>query len=81
MQIWADVQTKYTANLLAQSLTQSALDAENAGADAIIVTGAATGKATPLEAIEEVKQAVQLPVFAGSGPFRMSPRCWPSLTG
>ncbi len=67
VQIWADVQTKYTINLLAQSLTQSALDAQNAGADAIIVTGAATGKATPLEAIEEVKQAVQLPVFAGSG--------------
>ena len=67
VQIWADVQTKYTANLLPQSLSQSALDAQAAGADAIIVTGAATGKATPLEAIEEVKQAVQIPVYAGSG--------------
>lgn len=67
VQIWADVQTKYTTNLLAQSLSQSARDAEAAGADAIIVTGAATGKATPLEAIQEVKQAVRLPVFAGSG--------------
>jgi membrane complex biogenesis BtpA family protein len=67
VQIWADVQTKYTTNLLAQSLTQSARDAEAAGADAIIVTGTATGKATPLEAIEEVKEAVRLPVFAGSG--------------
>lgn len=67
VQIWADVQTKYTTNLLPQSLTQSALDAQAAGADAIIVTGAATGKATPLEAIQEVKQAVQIPVYAGSG--------------
>lgn len=67
VQIWADVQTKYTTNLLPQSLTQSALDAQAAGADAIIVTGAATGKATPLEAIREVKEAVRLPVFAGSG--------------
>lgn len=67
VQILADVQTKYTTNLLPQSLAQSALDAQAAGADAIVVTGAATGKATPLEAIEEVKQAVRLPVFAGSG--------------
>lgn len=67
VQIWADVQTKYTTNLLPQSLTHSALDAQAAGADAIIVTGAATGKATSLEAIQEVKQAVTLPVFAGSG--------------
>lgn len=67
VQIWADVQTKYTTNLLPQSLTQSALSAQAAGADALIVTGAATGQATPLEAIEEVRRAVHLPIFAGSG--------------
>jgi membrane complex biogenesis BtpA family protein len=65
--LWADVQTKYTTNLLSQSLIQSALDAEAAGADALIVTGAATGQATPLEAIAEAKQAVSIPVIAGSG--------------
>lgn len=67
VQIWADVQTKYTTNLVAQPLTQSAMDAQDAGADALIVTGAGTGKATPLEAIAEVKRAVSLPVLAGSG--------------
>lgn len=67
VQIWADIQTKYTTNLVAQPLTQSAIDAQNAGADALIVTGAATGQATPLEAVAEVKQVVKLPVLVGSG--------------
>lgn len=65
--LWADVQTKYTTNLVPQALSQSAMDALAAGADALIVTGAATGKATPLDAVAEVKQAVDLPVFVGSG--------------
>jgi len=67
VQIFADVQTKHTVNLIPQSLVKSALDAQAAGADALIVTGEATGKATPLDAIQEVKQAVSLPVYAGSG--------------
>jgi len=67
VQIFADVQTKHTANLIPQSLVKSALDAQAAGADALIVTGEATGKATPLSAIQEVKEAVRLPVYAGSG--------------
>jgi uncharacterized protein len=65
--LWADVQTKYTANILPQPITQSAKDAQDAGADALIVTGAATGAATPLDAVAEVKQVVNLPVLVGSG--------------
>jgi len=65
--LWADIQTKYTTNLIPQSLTQSAIDAQNSGADALIVTGAATGQATPLDAVSEVKKACSLPVFVGSG--------------
>jgi len=67
VQLWADVQTKYTTNLIPQSIVQSALDAREAGADALIVTGAATGQATPLEAVTEVKKEVDLPVLVGSG--------------
>ena len=67
VQLWADIQTKYTANLVSQPLTQSAIDAKNSGADALIVTGAATGQATPLEAVAEAKQVVDLPVLVGSG--------------
>ena len=65
--LFTDIQTKYTANMLPQSLSQSAVDARNAGADALIVTGAATGAATPLEAVAEAKAAVDLPVLVGSG--------------
>jgi membrane complex biogenesis BtpA family protein len=67
IQLWADVQTKYTRNMLAQPLTQSAHDAQLAGADALIVTGAATGQTTPLDAVAEVKTVVDIPVLVGSG--------------
>ena len=67
VQIWADIQTKYTTNLLPQSIQQSAIDATNAGADAIIVTGGATGEVTPLDTVREVKDVTPLPVYVGSG--------------
>jgi membrane complex biogenesis BtpA family protein len=65
--LWADIQTKYTTNLIPQSLSQSATDAHNAGADALIVTGTATGQATPLDSVNEVKEVCDLPVLVGSG--------------
>jgi hypothetical protein len=65
--IWADIQTKYTKNVIPQPITQSAEDAEKAQADAIIVTGTATGKETPLDDIIRVKEVVSIPVLAGSG--------------
>ena len=67
VQLWADIQTKYTQNLVAQPIAQSARDAQNAGADVLIVTGAATGQATPLDAVAEVKGVVSIPVVVGSG--------------
>jgi len=67
VQLWADIQTKYTTNIISQPLTQSAIDAQNAGADALIVTGSATGQATPLEAVAEAKLVVDIPVLVGSG--------------
>ncbi len=65
--LWADIQTKYTRNLLPQSIEQSAQDAQAAGADVLIVTGAATGKATPLDVVAQVKKVVSIPVVVGSG--------------
>lgn len=65
--LWADIQTKYTRNLLPQSIEQSAQDAQAAGADVLIVTGAATGKATPLDVVAQVKQVASIPVVVGSG--------------
>jgi len=65
--IWANLQTKYTTNIVPQTITQSAEDAYSAGADALIVTGGATGQATPLDDVKQVREVVELPVLVGSG--------------
>jgi hypothetical protein len=63
-----DVQTKHTFMLSnAVSIEESAIMAEDCGADAIIVTGAHTGSATPMDAIRAVKATTSLPLIAGSG--------------
>ena len=49
------------------SLIESAKMAEENGADAIIVTGASTGQATPIDMIKCVREVVKVPVLAGSG--------------
>lgn len=67
VQIWADIQTKYTTNITPQSIAASANDAQAAGADALIVTGASTGNATPLDDVRAAKQVVGIPVLVGSG--------------
>lgn len=64
---FADIHTKYTRSLYPSDLETSARRATEAGADALIVTGEATGKATPLDAVEVVKSATSLPVLVGSG--------------
>lgn len=68
VKILADVQVKH-AHMLLPNITveQSAKEAADNGADAIIVTGSGVGIETPLEMIEKVKKVVSIPVFAGSG--------------
>jgi membrane complex biogenesis BtpA family protein len=65
--LWADLHPKFSHNLLPTSLPESAQMARNAMADAVIVTGQATGLTTPIEDIQSVKEAIDLPVLAGSG--------------
>lgn len=67
--IWADVGVKHAAILGDVPLEQQARDAVERGlADALIVTGTATGAETSLEAVAAVKRAVpQTPVLVGSG--------------
>jgi hypothetical protein len=68
VQIFADIQSKYTTPCSPRPLTESARDAQHRGlADALIVTGAATGKSASFQDFQEVKQSVQIPVLAGSG--------------
>lgn len=66
--IFADIQVKHTHMLVPNiDITESAHVAVSCGADAIIVTGAATGMETPLETVKKVKNAVSCPVIIGSG--------------
>ena len=66
--IFADVQGKNTYPLVSRTLVDSARDAESRGlADVLIITGAGTGQATPLDAVRQVKRVVQVPVLVGSG--------------
>ena len=68
IKVLADIQVKH-AHMLLPGITmeQSAKEAADNGADAIIITGSQIGEETPLEMIRRVKQVVKLPVFAGSG--------------
>lgn len=67
--IFADVWVKHATPFPGAELEQAAEDAFHRGlADALIVTGSGTGKATDLARVELVKRAVpEAPVFIGSG--------------
>lgn len=66
--ILADIQVKHTNMLLPHvSIEKSAQTAVECFADAIIITGSAIGKETPIEMIKKVKNVVNIPVIAGSG--------------
>lgn len=63
-----DIQPKHTYMLVDRiSLRDSAVMAEQNGADAIIVTGTTTGAAASMDDIRSVKESVGIPVVVGSG--------------
>ena len=65
VRILADVHVKHAAHLT--TIEEAALDATRNGPDGLIVTGIGTGKRTPPETLQAVKQVTDLPVFVGSG--------------
>jgi membrane complex biogenesis BtpA family protein len=69
VKIFADVHIKHGYPLSQRPIAQSAYDTEHRGlADAILVTGIATGAETKLDDVKEVKDAVEYtPVFVASG--------------
>jgi len=69
VKIFADVNVKHSAPLAARPLADDVADTIERGlADAIIVTGSATGKKTPLDDLKSAKTAAgSTPVIAGSG--------------
>ena len=69
VKIFADIAVKHATPLAPIDILASAEDTYHRGlADALIVTGAATGKSTDLDQLKTVKSAVpQASIFAGSG--------------
>lgn len=69
IKIWADVDVKHSAALAVRSLSDEVHDLIQRGhADAVIVSGVATGKPTDLQTLRDVKAAAEAtPVIVGSG--------------
>lgn len=69
IKIMADIKKKHSSHSITADIdiVETAKAAEFFGADAVILTGASTGKAASEQELEQVKQAVSLPVFIGSG--------------
>lgn len=69
VQVWADVKKKHAAHAITAdvSLGETAETVEFMGADCVIVTGSATGKAPLIADVQEAKSHCGLPVFLGSG--------------
>lgn len=63
--ILADIQVKYATMITARPLAESARIAASSGADAVVVTGAASGDPPPIADLREAAQGV--PVLIGSG--------------
>ncbi|MBU0617768.1 MAG: hypothetical protein KKI02_08625 [Planctomycetes bacterium] len=80
IRIIADVKKKHSSHALTAdvSLAEAARTTEFFGADAIVVTGTATGQPTSPEDVATVKRAVGIPVCIGSGltPENL-PDLWP----
>ncbi len=69
IRILGDVLVKYGSHFITfdRNIKEQAHDVEMCSADAVIVTGGATGEKPKVEDIEIVRTSVGIPVFVGSG--------------
>jgi len=69
VQVWADIKKKHSAHAITAdiSLGETAHAAEFMRADAVIVTGSATGDPPKIIDVREAKDHTHLPVLLGSG--------------
>lgn len=67
--VLADIKKKHSAHAITADvdIAETARAAEFFGADGVIVTGVATGRATSLDDLSAVRSATRLPVIVGSG--------------
>lgn len=82
----ADIQVKYATMLERRSLAESASIATRHRADAIVVSGSATGDAPGAAELAEAKNAAGVPVIIGSGltaenTGALLPRCDGAIVG
>ena len=69
VQVWADVKKKHSSHAITAdvSIGETAAAVEFMRADAVIVSGAATGEPTSETDLSSVKQQCRLPLYVGSG--------------
>lgn len=74
--VFCDIKKKHSSHAITgdTSLAEHAHAAEFFGADGVVVTGAATGVATPIADLSAARKACRLPVIAGSGATAASVR-------
>ena len=69
VQVWADVKKKHASHAITADvgIGEAAAAAEFMRADAVIVTGTATGECPTAEDVDEVRARCRVPVWLGSG--------------
>ena len=67
--VLADIKKKHASHRITAdvNLAETARAAQFFGADGLVVTGVATGRATSADDVKQVVEAVQVPVAVGSG--------------
>jgi uncharacterized protein len=84
VQVWADIKKKHASHALTADvgIGESAAAAEFMRADAVIVTGTATGECPAADDITDVRARCGLPLFLGSGVTADNlPRYHPAADG
>jgi uncharacterized protein len=69
IEVWADIKKKHSSHAITAdvSISETAHAAEFMHADAVIVTGSVTGVEPKGEEVTQVKSAVTIPLYLGSG--------------
>ncbi len=75
VRIYADIQVKHATMMCNKPLEQSVLQAINAGADGLIVTGRVTGDPPKLNDLKRANAITSVPVLIGSGADTQNIEC------
>ncbi len=82
--ILADIKKKHSSHAITADigLADTAHAAEFFGADALVITGEATGRPVNPEHLQDARKGTHLPIIAGSGANRDNlPVLWPQVQG